>query len=186
MPMEQDLLKGTEIRPDTSSLNEQLQEEPILVENQDRFVLFPIKHQEIWDMYKMAEASFWTAEEIDLTADLHDWHNKLNDDEKHFIKHVLAFFAASDGIVNENLAVNFMNEVQYPEARCFYGYQIMIENIHSETYSLLIDTYIKDSTEKNRLFNAIETVPAVTRKAEWALRWIEKGSFAERLWHSQL
>lgn len=155
--------------------------EPILRENKDRFVLFPIKHADIWKMYKQAEASFWTAEEIDLSADLTDWADRLNDDERHFIKHVLAFFAASDGIVNENLAVNFMNEVQYPEARCFYGYQIMIENIHSETYSLLIDTYIKDSTEKNRLFNAIETVPAVTRKAEWALRWIEKGSFAERL-----
>lgn len=155
--------------------------EPILRENKDRFVLFPIKHADIWKMYKQAEASFWTAEEIDLSADLTDWADRLNDDERHFIKHVLAFFAASDGIVNENLAVNFMNEVQYPEARCFYGYQIMIENIHSETYSLLIDTYIKDSAEKNRLFNAIETVPAVTRKAEWALRWIEKGSFAERL-----
>lgn len=155
--------------------------EPILRENKDRFVLFPIKHADIWKMYKQAEASFWTAEEIDLSADLTDWADRLNDDERHFIKHVLAFFAASDGIVNENLAVNFMNEVQYPEARCFYGYQIMIENIHSETYSLLIDTYIKDTTEKNRLFNAIETVPAVTRKAEWALRWIEKGSFAERL-----
>ncbi len=155
--------------------------EPILRENKDRFVLFPIKHDDIWQMYKKAEASFWTAEEIDLSADLVDWAERLNDDERHFIKHVLAFFAASDGIVNENLAVNFMNEVQYPEARCFYGYQIMIENIHSETYSLLIDTYIKDSTEKNRLFHAIETVPAVTRKADWALRWIEKGSFAERL-----
>jgi ribonucleoside-diphosphate reductase beta chain len=155
--------------------------EPILRENKDRFVLFPIKHSEIWKMYKQAEASFWTAEEIDLSADLTDWADRLNNDERHFIKHVLAFFAASDGIVNENLAVNFMNEVQYPEARCFYGYQIMIENIHSETYSLLIDTYINDSAEKNRLFHAIETVPAVTRKADWALRWIEKGSFAERL-----
>jgi len=158
-----------------------LDDEPILRENKDRFVLFPIKHADIWNMYKKAEASFWTAEEIDLSADLVDWAERLNDDERHFIKHVLAFFAASDGIVNENLAINFMNEVQYPEARCFYGYQIMIENIHSETYSLLIDTYIKDSTEKNRLFHAIDTVPAVKRKAEWALRWIEKGSFQERL-----
>lgn len=156
-------------------------EEPILRENKDRFVLFPIKHKKIWDMYKQAEASFWTAEEIDLIPDLVHWENKLNADEKHFIKHVLAFFAASDGIVNENLAVNFMNEVQYPEARCFYGFQIMIENIHSEAYSLLIDTYIKDSADKNYLFHAIETVPCVHRKAEWALRWISKGSFAERL-----
>lgn len=155
--------------------------EPILVENKDRFVLFPIKHKEIWEMYKKAEASFWTAEEIDLSADLVDWAGKLNADEKHFIKHVLAFFAASDGIVNENLAVNFMNEVQYPEARCFYGYQIMIENIHSETYSLLIDTYIKDPKEKDYLFHALENLPCVTKKGEWALRWIDNGSFAERL-----
>lgn len=155
--------------------------EPILQDNKDRFVLFPIKHNDMWEMYKKAEASFWTAEEIDLSADLQDWENKLNNDEKHFIKHVLAFFAASDGIVNENLAVNFMREVQYPEARCFYGFQIMIENIHSETYSLLIDTYIKDTEDKNKLFNAIETVPCVGKKAEWALRWIQNGSFAERL-----
>lgn len=155
--------------------------EPILQENKDRFVLFPIKHRDIWEMYKKAEASFWTAEEIDLSADLQDWANKLSDDERHFIKHVLAFFAASDGIVNENLAINFMNEVQYPEGRCFYGYQIMMENIHSETYSLLIDTYIKEPAEKDKLFHAIDTVPAVTRKAEWALRWISNGSFAERL-----
>lgn len=155
--------------------------EPILEENKDRFVLFPITHQAIWEMYKQAEASFWTAEEIDLSADLIDWDNKLNDDEKHFIKHVLAFFAASDGIVNENLAVNFMSEVQYPEARCFYGFQVMIENIHSEAYSLLIDTYIKDVAEKHTLFHAIDTVPCVKEKAEWALRWISQGSFAERL-----
>jgi ribonucleoside-diphosphate reductase beta chain len=155
--------------------------EPILVENKDRFVLFPIKHKEIWEMYKKAEASFWTAEEIDLAPDLNDWQNKLNDDERFFVKNVLAFFAASDGIVNENLAINFLNEVQYPEARCFYGYQIMIENIHSETYSLLIDTYIKDPVEKDKLFHAIETVPAVQKKAEWALRWISNGSFSERL-----
>ncbi|HTL81666.1 MAG TPA: ribonucleoside-diphosphate reductase small subunit [Bacteroidia bacterium] len=155
--------------------------EPILQENKDRFVLFPIKHRDIWEMYKKAEASFWTAEEIDLSADLQDWADKLSDDERHFIKHVLAFFAASDGIVNENLAMNFTNEVQYPEARCFYGFQIMMENIHSETYSLLIDTYIKDPTEKDKLFHAMETVPAVTRKAEWALRWISNGNFAERL-----
>ncbi|MCG3166256.1 MAG: Ribonucleoside-diphosphate reductase subunit beta [Bacteroidia bacterium] len=155
--------------------------EPILVENTDRFVLFPIKHNDIWSFYKKAEASFWTAEEIDLSQDTVDWENKLNDDERHFIKHVLAFFAASDGIVNENLAINFLNEVQYPEARCFYGFQVMMENIHSETYSLLIDTYIKDSAEKNYLFKAIDTLPCVKKKAEWAVRWISKGSFAERL-----
>ena len=156
-------------------------EEPILKENKDRFVLFPISHPQIWQMYKQAEASFWTAEEIDLTTDLHDWENLLNKDEKHFIKHVLAFFAASDGIVNENLAINFMNEVQYPEARCFYGFQIMIENIHSEAYSLLIDTYIKNPQEKDTLFHALDTLPCVSQKGQWALRWISKGSFAERL-----
>ncbi len=161
--------------------NTSLPLEPILVENTDRFVLFPIKHNDIWSFYKKAEASFWTAEEIDLSQDTVDWENKLNDDERHFIKHVLAFFAASDGIVNENLAINFLNEVQYPEARCFYGFQVMMENIHSETYSLLIDTYIKDTTEKNHLFKAIDTLPCVKKKAEWAVRWINKGSFAERL-----
>ncbi len=155
--------------------------EPLLETNQSRFVLFPIKHTEMWDMYKKAEASFWTTEEIDLSADLQDWNNELNADEQHFIKHVLAFFAASDGIVNENLAVNFMREVQYPEARCFYGFQIMMENIHAETYSLLLDTYIREGKEKDRLFRAIETLDCVKKKAEWALRWIENGSFAERL-----
>ncbi len=155
--------------------------EPLLQENKDRFVLFPIKHKDIWEMYKKAEASFWTAEEIDLTADNSDWNNKLSDNERHFIKHVLAFFAASDGIVNENLAVNFLNEVQSPEARCFYGFQIMMENIHSETYSLLIDTYIKDPIEKDKLLHAIDTVPCVGKKAVWALKWISNGSFAERL-----
>jgi ribonucleoside-diphosphate reductase beta chain len=158
-----------------------MNQEPLLTENKDRFVLFPISHNDIWSMYKKAEASFWTAEEIDLSADLTDWDAKLNNDEKHFIKHVLAFFAASDGIVNENLAVNFLNEAQYPEARCFYGFQVMMENIHSETYSLLIDTYIKDPAEKDNLFKAIDTIDCVKRKADWALRWIDKGSFAERL-----
>jgi ribonucleoside-diphosphate reductase beta chain len=158
-----------------------MQVEPILLENKDRFVLFPIKHQDIWAMYKQAEASFWTAEELDLTDDLHHWANKLNEDEKYFIKNILAFFAASDGIVNENLAVNFLKEVQYPEARCMYGFQVMIENIHSEAYSLLIDTYIKDVVEKDRLLRAIDTIECVQKKAEWALRWIDKGSFAERL-----
>ena len=156
--------------------------EPLLKENKDRFVLFPIQNQEVWQMYKKAEASFWTAEEIDLSHDQKDW-DKMSDNERHFVKHVLAFFAASDGIVNENLAVNFIREVQIPEARCFYGFQIMMENIHSETYSLLIDTYIKDNAEKQRLFNAMETVDCVKKKAEWALRWISKknSSFAERV-----
>ena len=158
----------------------EIKEEPLLKENKERFVLFPIKHDEIWKMYKKAEASFWTAEEIDLSSDLKDWE-KLNENEKYFISHVLAFFAASDGIVNENLAVNFMKEVQVPEARSFYGFQIMMENIHSETYSLLIDTYIKDPEEKRKLFNAIETIPCVKEKAEWALQWIESESFVERL-----
>jgi ribonucleoside-diphosphate reductase beta chain len=158
-----------------------MQIEPILQENKDRFVLFPITHQDIWQMYKQAEASFWTAEEIDLTPDLQDWANKLTEDERFFIKHVLAFFAASDGIVNENLAVNFLKEVQYPEARCMYGFQVMIENIHSEAYSLLIDTYIKDVVEKDRLLHAIDTIECVQKKGQWALRWIDKGSFAERL-----
>lgn len=155
--------------------------DPILEPNNNRFVLFPIQHDDIWGFYKKAEASFWTAEEIDLSPDLIDWENKLTEDEKHFIKHVLAFFAASDGIVNENLAENFLSEVQYTEAKFFYGFQIAIENIHSETYSLLIDTYIKDTAEKNHLFNAIDTLDCVKKKADWALRWIEKGSFAERL-----
>ncbi|OYX86548.1 MAG: ribonucleoside-diphosphate reductase [Flavobacteriales bacterium 32-34-25] len=155
--------------------------EPILQENKNRFVIFPIKHHDIWEWYKKMEASFWTAEEIDLSQDLHDWNNKLNSDEKYFIKHILAFFAASDGIVNENLAENFVNEVQYAEAKFFYGFQIMMENIHSETYSLLIDTYVKDETEKDELFNALDVFPAIRKKADWALKWIESDSFAERL-----
>ncbi|GAB3709777.1 ribonucleotide-diphosphate reductase subunit beta [Flavobacterium koreense] len=155
--------------------------EPILQENKDRFVIFPIKHQDIWEWYKKQEACIWTAEEIDLHTDLNDWNNKLNADEKYFIKHILAFFAASDGIVNENLAENFVSEVQYPEAKFFYGFQLMMENIHSETYSLLIDTYVKDEAEKYELFHAIETFPAIKEKAEWALKWIESDSFAERL-----
>ena len=155
--------------------------EPILKENKDRFVIFPIKHHDLWEWYKKCEASFWTAEEIDLHQDLTDWKTKLNDDERYFIKHILAFFAASDGIVNENLAENFVNEVQYSEAKFFYGFQIMMENIHSETYSLLIDTYVKDDAEKDKLFNAIETFPAIKKKADWALKWIESDLFAERL-----
>tara|TARA_B100000768_G_scaffold136135_1_gene127065 strand:- start:5808 stop:6854 length:1047 start_codon:yes stop_codon:yes gene_type:complete len=175
---------------DTSSVNIDLGkeldtkitvEEPILKENPNRFVLFPIQHSDIWEMYKKQEASIWTAEELDLSPDLVDWDSKLNDDERFFIKHVLAFFAASDGIVNENLAENFLSEVQYTEAKFFYGFQIMMENIHSETYSLLIDTYIKDTKEKNYLFNAIETFEPVKKKADWAMRWIDNGSYAERL-----
>ncbi|TVY64223.1 Ribonucleoside-diphosphate reductase small chain [Lachnellula suecica] len=175
-------------------------DEPLLQENPNRFVLFPIKYHEIWQMYKKAEASFWTAEEIDLSKDLHDWNNRLNDDERYFISHVLAFFAASDGIVNENLLERFSGEVQIPEARCFYGFQIAMENIHSETYSLLIDTYIKEQAQKTYLFNAIDTsefirvihkstifnaslVPCIKKKAEWAVRWIQdkNSTFAQRL-----
>ncbi|MDG1914148.1 MAG: ribonucleotide-diphosphate reductase subunit beta [Crocinitomix sp.] len=155
--------------------------EPILIKNNERFVLFPIAHNDIWQFYKKAEASFWTAEEIDLSQDLIDWNEKLSEDEQHFIKHILAFFAASDGIVNENLAENFLSEVQYTEAKFFYGFQIAIENIHSETYSLLIDTYIREDKEKKYLFNAVDTIPCVKRKADWALKWIEQGSYAERL-----
>lgn len=154
--------------------------EPLLSPNKDRFILFPINYREIWDMYKKAEASFWTVEEVDLGNDLKDWE-KLSDAEREFISHILAYFAASDGIVNENLAINFLREVQIPEARCFYGFQIAIENIHSEMYSLLLQTYIRDVKERDRLFHAIETIPTISKKAEWALRWIEKGSFAERL-----
>lgn len=156
--------------------------EPILRENPNRFVLLPIKYPTVWEWYKKAEASFWTAEEIDLAPDLQDWENKLSKDEQHFIKHVLAFFAASDGIVNENLVLNFMREVQIPEARCFYGFQVAIENIHAEMYSLLIDTYIKDPKEKDFLFNALQNLPCVAKKGEWALRWIDNApSFAHRL-----
>lgn len=155
--------------------------DPILAPNEDRFVLFPLKYHDVWEMYKKHMAVFWTAEEIDLVPDLVDWE-KLSDDEKHFISHVLAFFAASDGIVNENLAQRFYNDVQIPEARCFYGFQIAMENIHSETYSLLIDTYIKDQKEKDKLFNAVQTLPCVGKKAQWAMKWISsKRSFAERL-----
>ena len=174
--MSNDTQISMELPPDPAFTNE-----PLLKENKDRFVIFPIQHHDIWNFYKKHEASFWTAEEIDLHADLVDWADKLNDDERYFIKHVLAFFAASDGIVNENLAENFLHEVQYPEARFFYGFQIAMENIHSETYSLLIDTLIKDPLEKDKLLHAIDTVPCVSKKAEWALKWISKGSFAERL-----
>ncbi len=155
--------------------------EPLLESNPERFVLFPIKYPKVWEMYKKHEASFWTAEEIDLSQDQKDWEG-MSKDEQHFIKFVLAFFAASDGIVLENLVSRFMNDIQIPEARCFYGFQVAMENIHSETYSLLIDTYIKDKKEKTKLFRAIETVPCVTKKAKWALKWINSsGDFAERL-----
>lgn len=150
--------------------------------NPNRFVLFPIQYHDIWQFYKKAEASFWTAEEVDLTKDMLHWE-RLNSSEQHFIKHILAFFAASDGIVNENLAQRFAHEVQLPEARCFYGFQIMIENIHSEMYSLLIDTYIREPEERAHLFRAIDTIPCIAKKAEWALRWIEdtRATFGERL-----
>jgi len=155
--------------------------EPILQPNDNRFVIFPIQHSDLWEWYKKQQASIWTAEEIDLHQDLTDWNTKLSSDEQYFIKHILAFFAASDGIVNENLAENFVNEVQYSEAKFFYGFQIMMENVHSETYSLLIDTYVTDDVEKDQLFRAIEVFPAIKKKADWALKWIESDSFAERL-----
>ncbi|MDH5649950.1 MAG: ribonucleotide-diphosphate reductase subunit beta [Gammaproteobacteria bacterium] len=156
--------------------------EPLLRQNPSRFVLFPIRDAEIWLLYKKAVASFWTVEEIDLASDHEDW-NGLQDEERHFISHVLAFFAASDGIVNENLLSNFAIEVQLPEARCFYGFQIAMENIHSETYALLIDTYIKDKREKHRVLSALETIPCVQKKADWALKWCnaDNASFSERL-----
>jgi len=151
-----------------------------LTENPGRFVIFPIEHNDIWEYYKQHQAAFWTAEEVDLTNDIRDWEN-LTDNEKFFIKNVLSFFAASDGIVNENLAENFYREVQYPEAKFFYGIQLAMENIHSLMYSLLIDTYISNAKEKDECFNAIDRLPAVQKKAKWALEWIEKASFAERL-----
>jgi ribonucleoside-diphosphate reductase subunit M2 len=155
--------------------------EPLLDPNPGRFCAFPIRYQSIWEMYKKAEASFWTAEEIDLANDAKDWES-LKTGEKHFVKNVLAFFASSDGIVLENLAVRFMKELQIPEARSFYGFQIAMEGIHSEVYSLLIDTYIRDTEEKNHLFNAIQTVPVIKKKGDWALKWIGSDrSFAERL-----
>jgi ribonucleotide reductase beta subunit family protein with ferritin-like domain len=158
------------------------EEEPILADNPNRFVLFPIKYNKLWEAYKRAESSFWTAEEIDFSKDVNDW-NKLTNNEQYFIKNIIAFFAGSDGIVLENLVGNFCNEIQIPEARCFYGFQIAIENIHSEVYSLLIDKYIKDTNEKNRLFNAIEEIPCIKQKADWTIKWMskEQGSFAKRV-----
>ena len=156
--------------------------EPLLDKSNDRFVLLPIKYNDIWEMYKKSMASFWTAEEIDLYQDLDDW-NKLNDDERHYIKHILAFFSASDGIVNENLCLRFYNDVQIPEARCFYGFQIAMENIHAETYGLLIDTYIQDAKEKDYLFKAVDNIPCIQKKADWAMKWIysDEANFATRL-----
>ena len=154
--------------------------EKILTENPGRFVIFPIEHNDIWEFYKQHQAAFWTAEEIDLTNDNRDWES-LTENEQYFVKNVLSFFAASDGIVNENLAENFYREVQYPEAKFFYGMQLAMENIHSLMYSLLIDTYINNPKEKDECFNAIDRLPAVQKKAKWALEWIENASFAERL-----
>jgi len=155
--------------------------EPLIDPNPDRFCTFPIKYHDIWEMYKKAEASFWTAEEIDLHEDTRHWMT-LNNDEQYFISNILAFFASSDGIVTENLAVRFMKDIQLPEARAFYGFQIMIENIHSEVYASLIENYIRDPVEKHKLFKAIETIPIIKRKADWALKWItSSSSFAERL-----
>ena len=160
---------------------ENIENEPLLRENPNRFVMFPIQYNDIWTMYKKHEASFWTAEELDLAQDMRDWE-RLKDDEKHFIKHVLAFFAGSDGIVLENLASRFFTEVQIPEARAFYGFQIAMENIHSETYSMLIDTYITDTIEKDSLFNAITNFPSIKKKADWAMKWISSDAcFAQRL-----
>jgi ribonucleoside-diphosphate reductase beta chain len=154
--------------------------EKILMENPNRFVIFPIQHNDIWEYYKMHQAALWTAEEVDLTNDIRDWNN-LSENEQYFVKNILSFFAASDGIVNENLAENFYREVQYPEAKFFYGFQLMMENIHSLMYSLLIDTYISNEEEKYLCFTALDNLPAVQKKAKWALDWIEKSSFQERL-----
>ncbi|KAI4345553.1 hypothetical protein L6164_012664 [Bauhinia variegata] len=168
-------------RKASHSTEESREEEPILMEQTQRFCMFPVRYKQLWEMYKKAEASFWTAEEVDLSLDVQHWET-LSDSEKHFIMHVLAFFAAADGIVLENLAARFLNDVQIPEARAFYGFQIAMENIHSEMYSLLLETYIKDSREKHRLFNAIENLACVAKKAQWALNWIHSSdSFAERL-----
>ena len=154
--------------------------EKILVENPDRFVIFPIQHDDIWEFYKSHQSAFWTAEEVDLTNDIRDWNN-LTENEQYFIKNILSFFAASDGIVNENLAENFLKEVQYPEAKFFYGFQLMMENIHSLMYSLLIDTYISNEEEKQLCFTALDNLPAVQKKAKWAFDWIEDSTFDERL-----
>ncbi len=156
--------------------------EPLLKDNPNRFVIFPIDYSDIWQYYKKAEGSFWTAEEIDLADDLIHWNEKLDDDERHFIKMILAFFAATDGIVNENLALKFYSEVQISEARCFYAFQMAVETIHGEVYSLLIDTLINDKKEQHRLFNAINTIPSIRKLSQWAINWItDDNSFGERL-----
>ena len=155
--------------------------EPILEPNDERFVIFPIVHDDLWALYKAQESAQWTVEELDLSKDIEHWNNRLTDNERFFIKNVLAFFAASDGIVNENLAINFLSEVQYTEAKFFYGLQVHMEDIHSHTYSLLIDTYIKDIEDRKKCFKAIEYMPPVKKKAEWALNWIESDSFVDRL-----
>ncbi|KAL9995387.1 putative oxidoreductase [Helianthus debilis subsp. tardiflorus] len=169
------------LKNETEHLNGEEEEEPILLEQNQRFCMFPVRYNQLWEMYKKAQASFWTAEEVDLSLDVQQWQN-LTESEKQFISHILAFFAASDGIVLENLAARFLNDVQIPEARAFYGFQIAMENVHSEMYSLLLETFVKDSKEKYRLFNAIENIPCIARKAQWALNWIKSSnSFAERL-----
>ncbi|CAG0920787.1 unnamed protein product [Notodromas monacha] len=179
-PGKSDAVKSISAKEEISKLPD-VEVEPLLRDNPNRFVLFPIQHHDIWQMYKKAEASFWTAEEVDLSKDFQHWES-LKPEEREFISHILAFFAASDGIVNENLVERFAQEVTASEARCFYGFQIAIENIHSEMYSLLIDTYIKDSSERDRLFNAIETMPCVKKKADWAMHWIgNKSPYAERV-----
>ncbi|KAL7599125.1 hypothetical protein Lser_V15G23435 [Lactuca serriola] len=169
------------LKNETEHFNGEEEEEPILMEQNQRFCMFPVKYHQLWEMYKKAQASIWTAEEVDLSLDIQQWQ-KLTESEKQFISHILAFFAASDGIVLENLAARFLNDIQIPEARAFYGFQIAMENVHSEMYSLLLETLIKDPKEKYRLFNAIENIPCVARKANWALNWIKSSnSFAERL-----
>jgi ribonucleoside-diphosphate reductase beta chain len=172
---------STESKISTGNSRNEVSKEYLLRENPNRYTIFPIGHKDIWQYYKKAEGSFWTAEEIDLETDLTDW-TKLNDNERHFIKMILAFFASADGIVNENLAQRFMGEIQIPEARCFYGFQIMMENIHGEVYSLLIDTYVRDREEQTRLFQAIHTIPTIKRLSDWAISWIGSGdNFASRL-----
>ncbi|CAI9285370.1 unnamed protein product [Lactuca saligna] len=169
------------LKNETEHFNGEEEEEPILMEQNQRFCMFPVKYHQLWEMYKKAQASIWTAEEVDLSLDVQQWQ-KLTESEKQFISHILAFFAASDGIVLENLAARFLNDIQIPEARAFYGFQIAMENVHSEMYSLLLETLIKDPKEKYKLFNAIENIPCVARKANWALNWIKSSnSFAERL-----
>jgi ribonucleoside-diphosphate reductase subunit M2 len=175
------LTQGAQVSRISEQYKELEKNDPLLAENPNRWVMFPIQHHQIWEMYKKHEASFWTAEEVDLSQDLRDWE-QLTEQERHFVKHVLAFFAASDGIVLENLAAQFTNEVQVPEARAFYGFQMMMENIHSETYSLLIEQYVREPAEKDRIFNAIHTMPAISEKAAWAVQWMNRhNSFAERL-----